>query len=210
MQQINNQLMQQAVNPPQKNTKRSFDHSNVTVDLEGQQVSLMDWVQIMMLEAFDRKWPHHNGLPSIWKLKIGTMSVDQVKKAVWVCCEDDWPPSVGQFVQAGKDTGFDYDESFNRFLTLPKSKLSDVEYFAATDVEGNKCRTEYDDKRARKVWKRLIDKYEQRRVDGSLPSREQKAIATTKSESKGSWRAPDGEFYTCPAEYWAKVNGLGK
>jgi hypothetical protein len=133
------------------------------------------------------------------------MSQEQIKRAVWSSCDNAWPPSLGEFIEAGKGAAIDYEESFNRFMTLPKSKLTDVEYFAATDVEGNKCRTTYDEKRARKVWKGLIDKYEARRQAGELPDRKQKAIDTN-VKAKSEWMGPDGNFYSCPAEYWTSIN----
>lgn len=141
------------------------------------------------------------GLPSIWKLKLGEMSVDQIKRAVWKSADLDWPPSAGGFQKLGTDSGFDYDASFDRFIA--RESLNDIEFFAKQEV-GFACRGQLSEKDARKKWTAAIKKYEQRRQEGTLPQRNQKAIAHTDVKVKADWLAPDGNMYTCPAEYYAK------
>lgn len=109
-----------------------------------------------------------------------------------------------EFIKLGKESGFNYDESFDRFIN--KEKLSDIEYFAGQEV-GYECRTKLAEDKARKKWTQAVKKYEKRKVEGTLPNRNQKAISHTDVKVKKDWLAPDGDYYTCPAEFYAvKIN----
>lgn len=212
MQQINQQLMQQATEGqlPKKKEIKNYSESTDTLphQLNGQsiQMSIPDWINVKFNEAFQNKW-NRKELPSTWIQGIGVLTVSQIRKAVSrsLIEGDGWPPSLPEFIKMGKESGFDYDASFDRFIN--HEKLSDIEFFAAQDV-GHECRTRLEEGKARKKWTQAIKKYEQRAEDGTLPKRGQKAIANTNKKVGCDWLAPDGKHYTCPAEYYAaKLRG---
>lgn len=210
MQQINNNLLRQAVNPQQKkNEIKNYSESTETLEhkVDGHTVALPIpvWINTKFNEAFLNKWNKKN-LPSTWIQGIGVLTVNQIRKAVSRSLTegDGWPPSLPEFIKLGKDSGFDYEASFDRFIN--REQLSDVEHFAAQDV-GQECRTRLAEDKARKKWNQAVKKYEQRAEEGTLPHRGQKAIANTNKKVGCDWLAPDGNYYTCPAVYYAaKMN----
>jgi hypothetical protein len=165
-------------------------------------MNIPDWINAKFNEAFMNKW-NRKALPSTWIQGIGVLTVDQIRKAVSrsLLEGDGWPPSLPEFIKYGKDSGFDYQASFDRFIN--KERLNDIEYFASQDV-GYECRTRLTEEKARKKWEQSVKKYEKRAEDGTLPDRKQKAIKHTDVKVKADWMGPDGNFYTCPAMYWKK------
>lgn len=208
MQQINKQLLQQAADSlPKKKEIKNYSESTETLphQLDGQaiQLPIPEWINTKFNESFQAKW-NKKALPSTWIQGIGVLTVDQIRKAVSRALTegDGWPPSLPEFIRFGKETGFDYDASFDRFIN--REGLSDVEHFAAQDV-GSDCRTRLAEDKARKKWTQAVKKYEQRAQEGTLPTRGQKAIANA-SPKPGKWMAPDGNYYSCPAEYFLNRN----
>lgn len=119
--------------------------------------------------------------------------------------EEEFPPSPARFYKLAKELDFNFDESFDRFIN--KEKLSDIEWFAAQKV-GFKCRTQLSELAARKEWKIAVQFYMKKQNEGSLPPRGQKRIEQTKKTVGKDWLAPDGNYYTFPAEYYsAKMKG---
>lgn len=209
MKQLTQQMLQQAANSqPKKSAIKNYSESTETLphSVDGQSLSLPipEWINTKFNEAFQNKWGK-KALPSTWIQGIGVLTVDQIRKAVSrsLIEGDGWPPSLPEFIKLGRESGFDYQASFDRFIN--HERLSDIEFFAAQDV-GHECRTKLPEEAARKKWKAAIIKYEQRANEGTLPARKQKAIAHTDVKVKADWMAPDGNMYTCPAEYYASLN----
>ena len=132
------------------------------------------------------------------------MSVAAIKKAMWrSITEEEWPPTPAKFRKLGEEDDFDYDESFDRFIN--RGELSDPEWFAAKAV-GYECRTRLSEDKARRKWAKSVKQYREQQQAGMLPERGQKRVERTKAGR--DWVGPDGELYTCWAEYKAKEQGL--
>lgn len=140
-------------------------------------------------------------LPSTWIQGIGVLTADQIRQAVSraILEGDGWPPSLSEFIKYGKETGFDYDASFDRMIN--REALNDVEHAAMVEC-GEECRTRLAEDKARKRWKQVVQKYEKRQQEGTLPDRKQKRIENTTPKAGRDWLAPDGKYYTHPAAYW--------
>lgn len=207
MKPINTSMLNQAVSQQRKSKEtRNYSESTETLPhmVDGQSLSLPipEWINAKFNEAYMNRW-NKKALPSTWIQGISVLTIDQIRKAVTRSLTegDGWPPSLPEFIKFGKESGFDYDASFERFIN--HERLTDVEYFAAQDV-GHECRTRLPEDKAKRKWKAAVQKYEERAQNGTLPSRKQKAISHTEVKVKADWLAPDGEYYTCPAEYYAK------
>ena len=107
-------------------------------------------------ETYNNLWKHPN-LPLSYKLMIGELSIDEIKRAVWRSIkEEEYPPSPAKFRKLATESDFDFDASFDRFIA--KEKLNDIEWFASQKV-GFKCRGQWAEDRARKEWKAAIEYY---------------------------------------------------
>lgn len=133
---------------------------------------------------------------------IGELSVDEIKRGVWRCMkEEEFPPSPAKFRKLATESDFDFEASFDRFIN--KHELSDVEWFAAQKV-GYKCRTQLSEESAKNEWRKAVELYQKKEKAGELPPRGQQRIENTNKQPGCDWLAPDGNYYKCPADYWAK------
>ena len=119
--------------------------------------------------------------------------------------EEEYPPSPAKFYKLATESDFDFEASFERFIN--KEALTDVEWFAAQKV-GFKCRSQLSEDSAKKEWKKAVELYQKKEKEGKLPPRGQQRLEHTKKSVGCDWLAPDGNYYTCPAEYYAaKLRG---
>ena len=207
MQQINQQLMQRATESSQQPKKTRTDYANSTATIQWKEMNLpvVEFIHQAMMDTYNNLWKHTK-LPLSWELMIGELSIEEIKRAVWRCMrEEEYPPSPAKFHKLAKELDFDFEVSFDRFIN--KEALTDVEWFAAKKV-GYKCRTQLSEDAAKKEWKKAVELYLKKEKAGELPPRCQKRLEQVKKTVGCDWLAPDGSYYTCPAEYYAaKMRG---